>query len=499
VRERELKLAVGDTFVMPSLVGDGSGVVAVRDLPELELGSVYHDTADLRLARNGVTLRYRIGDEGGPRWSLKLPVPDQDLSEREELSFDGGPAEIPHDARDLVAAWARRGHLAPAAALSTRRRRWLLEGADGADLAELVHDDVSVLDGDRVVGRFRELELESRGPELDALQPVVLLLQRAGATPAEPMPKAVRALGPRAAAPPDVVLPTADPKGEAAGAVRLAMASGVRRLIAYDAPTRLGEAEPLHQMRVATRRLRADLRTFAPLLDPDWTDGLVEELRWLGDLLGAVRDRDVQLVALADGLGDLQTALVPLVTAIEDARKSASAELMAGLATPRYLDMLERLVQAAREPMLTEEAGRRADKSVDDLLAKVARRTRRRAKAVVADSPDEVFHAARIAAKKLRYAAEAIGPFTSRHTRRVGEIARRSSRLQDLLGKLQDVLVMQQQVRITVDARPKDATFAFAAGRYLERLEEDRHHVRAAFPPLRKALLRELDRWAEDR
>src|SRR5918996_5442083 len=102
MRERELKLAIGDTFVLPSLVDDGSGVAAVRDLPELELGSIYHDTADLRLARSGVTLRYRIGDEGGPRWSLKLPVPGEDLSEREEISFEGSPAEIPAGARDLV-------------------------------------------------------------------------------------------------------------------------------------------------------------------------------------------------------------------------------------------------------------------------------------------------------------------------------------------------------------------------------------------------------------
>ena len=87
------------------------------------------------------------------------------MSTRTEL-VPGGPAEIPSAARDLVSALARRGQSAPAAALSTRRRRWLLAAEDGAELALLVQDDVSVLDGDRVIGRFRE-QLASRGPRLE--------------------------------------------------------------------------------------------------------------------------------------------------------------------------------------------------------------------------------------------------------------------------------------------------------------------------------------------
>ena len=499
MRERELKLSVGDTFVMPTLSDADVGVSAVRDLPELELGSVYHDTVDLRLARSGVTLRYRIGDDEGPHWSLKLPVIGHDLTEREELSFEGGPADIPRAARDLVAAWTRRGHLAPAAALSTRRRRWMLTAEDGAELAELVHDDVSVLDGERVVGRFRELELESRGPELESLRPVVLLLQRAGATPAEPVPKAVRALGPRAAAPPDIVVPAADPAGPASEAVRVALATGARRLIVNDAPMRLGESEGLHQMRVATRRLRADLRTFAPLVDAQWAGALIDELRWLGDLLGAVRDRDVQLEALATGDAALADALEPLCLAIAAARGEARDLLLDALGGARYLDLLERLVQAAREPLLTLAASERADKATHALLATVARKTRRRLASVAPDSPDETYHRGRIAAKRLRYAAEAIAPFTSRRRRRVAKIGSAATDVQDLLGRLQDGLVMQAQVLETVAQRPKDAPFALAAGRYFERLEADRLAIRAAYPKSRTALRRRLDRWAEDR
>jgi len=47
---------------------------------------------------------------------------------------------------------------------------------------------------------------------------------------------------------------------------------------------------------VASRRLRSDLRTFRRILDPAWRTGLSAELRWMGDVLGAVRDRDVEVM-----------------------------------------------------------------------------------------------------------------------------------------------------------------------------------------------------------
>jgi CHAD domain-containing protein len=495
VRDPGLKLAIGDTFVLPPLTeGDETGVASVRDLPELELGSVYHDTVDLRLARSGVTLRYRIGDDGGPCWSLKLPRPDGGLDQEDELSFAGGPADIPQAARDLVSAWTRRGHLAPAAALSTRRRRWLLTAADGSDLAELVQDDVSVLDGDRVIGRFRELELESRVPDQVRLQPILLALQRAGATHSEPVPKSVRALGPRAAAAPDVVAPVPDPQAPAGEAVRFALANGTRRLMEHDAPTRLGEVEGVHQMRVATRRLRGDIATFEPLIDEPWGDGIVQELRWLGDLLGAVRDRDVQLASLASEDVDLERELSQLQTGIAAAREEAREELMHALASSRYLDLLERLVQAARDPLLTPAAEEAASDIVPGLLTKTANRTRGRLRDVEPASPDRTYHQARIGAKNLRYAAEAIGPFVDRRAGRIDKVAVAATAVQDVLGAHQDALVMQQQVQRTIEVHRKDAAFAFAAGRYSERLEARRRALREAYPDARDALLKQLKR-----
>src|SRR6476661_8486893 len=286
VRERELKLAAPGSFVVPDLTDDGLGVLAMQELPDLLLTSIYYDTSDLRMARSGVTLRYRTGEEDGPAWTLKLRVQGRDASERDEHTFRGPAEVVPNEAMDLVTALVRSAPIQAVASLETRRKRWMLCGSDEQALAELADDQVSVLDGTRVVARFRELELESRGPDLSALRPIANRLRRAGAVLAEPVPKAVRALGPRAAAEPDVTPIAVSPDDPAAKAVQAALAAGLARLITNDAPTRLGDTEGLHQMRVATRRLRSDLRTFRPIIDRSWADGLAEELRWLGGLLG---------------------------------------------------------------------------------------------------------------------------------------------------------------------------------------------------------------------
>ncbi len=62
-REREVKLRAGEDFTLPELGGE-----AIE--PRLFV-STYHDTLDHRLARRGVTLRYRV-ENGKGLWQLKL-------------------------------------------------------------------------------------------------------------------------------------------------------------------------------------------------------------------------------------------------------------------------------------------------------------------------------------------------------------------------------------------------------------------------------------------
>ena len=71
--ERERKFAGWVGFELPPLDDVEDGVAAVP-LPEQNLEATYYDTPSLALARMGVTLRYRTGDDDGDLWTLKLPT-----------------------------------------------------------------------------------------------------------------------------------------------------------------------------------------------------------------------------------------------------------------------------------------------------------------------------------------------------------------------------------------------------------------------------------------
>jgi CHAD domain-containing protein len=83
----------------------------------------------------------------------------------------------------------------------------------------------------------------------------------------------------------------------------------VARLVAHDPRVRLGDdPEDVHQARVATRRLRSDLRTFHSLLDEEWTQSLRRDLKSIGGDLGGVRDTEVLLDRLRAHAERLPTA-----------------------------------------------------------------------------------------------------------------------------------------------------------------------------------------------
>ena len=182
-----------------------------------------------------------------------------------------------------------------------------------------------------------------------------------------------------------------------------------RRLLAHDPGTRFGrDPEDLHQLRVATRRLRAFLRAGRDLLDGGWADELRDELGWLGGELGPVRDLDVLLehlraeAALLDG-EDAQAA-GELVAALEEQHAGARARLVAALDSERYLALLNRLEAAAEPPLEPEQ-----NVGLGEIWSSEHRRLRAAVKSLPEDPDDESLHALRIRAKRARYAGELAG------------------------------------------------------------------------------------------
>ena len=106
---------------------------------------------------------------------------------------------------------------------------------------------------------------------------------------------------------PGFVLAPLDRRSTAADVLTAGLMRAAVRLIENDPGVRIGEDdEAVHQARVATRRMRSDLRTFAPLLDEGWSTPLRDELRWLGDALGEVREADVLMLRLRRQLDRLR-------------------------------------------------------------------------------------------------------------------------------------------------------------------------------------------------
>ena len=479
--EREVKLAVGPMFQLPDLSEVVPGATSQGESP-LRFVASYYDTPDLRLARWGCSLRYRTG-EG---WSVKLPI---DVSngrfERDERSFEAGPGRPPEAAVDLVRAYVRTAPLRLAVRLQTLRRRVEIVDADQGPVAEVVDDEVSVLDGRRVAGRFREIEVElAAGADDDTvLEAVTRRLAAAGAQERGEVPKFVRALLPRSAEPPEVVVAEAGPDGTVLDVIRAAIAASAERMLRHDAGVRLGEdPEAVHQARVATRRMRSDLRTFRSLLDPAWNEELRAELGWLGAELGKVRDLDVldeRLRARVKLLPDDDAEVAPrLLERVRTERDAARAELTSAMREPRYLALLDRVVAAAAEPaVLPEVASEPAIDLLGHLMEAPWGHLQRATEPLDAGSADTELHQARIRAKRVRYAAEALTPVFGKPARR---FAARAADLQTLLGEHQDAVLAVAWLRAQVGGTASRT--AFAAGELAGIERQAQAAARSAWP-----------------
>jgi CHAD domain-containing protein len=366
----------------------------------------------------------------------------------------------------------------------------------GKRVAEVVDDVVSVLDGHRVAERFREVEIElAEGFDgEDLLAACVARMEAEGATTAAQTPKLVRAVGPRALEPPEV---DAAPPGEHSSAgevVAAALAKSVARFLRHDPGVVLGDdPEDVHQARVALRRLRSDLRTFAPLVQERRRDHLRAEASWFGGLLGDVRDAEVLHDALMRDAATLPAddgaALRGMVAQLEDSRARAREQLLEARRGERFLDLCEDMVSAAKAPPLTEMANGPAADVLPALLAGPWRRLRKAARDLDADSPDEDLHRLRILAKRLRYAAEAVAPAAGKRARR---LARGATRMQDVLGEHQDATIAQAWLRSkAANATPAEA---FAAGEAYRRKARVAERARRKWPKEWRRLSRAADR-----
>jgi CHAD domain-containing protein len=457
VTETETKYEAGPGTALPRL-DTLPNVTAARGPDEQQLVAEYYDTADLRLLDAGITLRRRSGG-GDAGWHLKLPVTP---GSRDEIRLPprrtGG--RVPAELADLVRARTRGAPLVPVAAITTLRRVTTLIGQHGESLAEVADDSVRAVplldavpaEEARSAIEWREIEVELTGGDGALLAAADSLLRGSGLQRSARSAKLERILGehPPERRSPAKLMPSAS-AGEVIGAY---LRSQADQLNSLDPKVRRAEPDSLHQMRVASRRLRSTLRSFGAIVSRPQTDHLAAELKWLGRVLGDARDAEVQAGRLDNQVRqtDVEELLGPVQARVQahsaKARATSTKAVFAALKSERYYALLDELDQLTADLPAGPAASKSGRQALPAAVTRSYRKTRRRMRTALkapAGTPREAaLHDARKAAKQARYAAEAVAPVLGRDAARFGK---RMKKLQTVLGDHQDTVVGRQIAR----------------------------------------------------
>jgi CHAD domain-containing protein len=365
------------------------------------------------------------------------------------------------------------------ARLQTARTVYELLAEDGTVLAELADDQVraQVLDADgqeAEVSVWREIEVEQRDGGPEVLVAVAEELQRAGARPATVGSKVAQLLGDRLADGPD--LPPEDQtdgvrrRSPAGDVVRAYLATHVEAMLAADPRVRLDEPDSVHKMRVATRRLRSTLRSFRVVLDEDRARDLDARLKTLAATLGVPRDKEVQLERLLGELDEQPDTLVlgPVRARLEERlgseRLRGHDAALAELKSRTYRQLVDDLIDFVRTGISAPPATEPARDVLPKLVAKRYRRLDRRVRDALdldGAAADEALHGARKAAKRARYAAEALVPVWGADAK---AMAKQMEAVQEVLGEHQDSVVAQELLRdlgVATQAAADESAFTF--------------------------------------
>jgi CHAD domain-containing protein/uncharacterized protein YjbK len=428
--ETERKYDVPDGFVLPSLVGT-AGIRDITGAETHDLDATYFDTDALTLMQNKLTLRRRTGG-GDAGWHLKTPGSGNSRTEH-RLPLNGGEKnKVPAELHGLVRAVSRRESLKPIARLRTHRIETPLRDAKGRTLALIAQDQVTA-ESDGKKQSWQELEVELVDGSPAVLEAVEKLLLAVGARPAEGPSKVSRALKDR--------LKDAEQRKtpKVKGPVFAYAREQRDALAAYDPGVRQGDPESVHKMRVATRRLRSSLKTFKRSF-PGFEE-VGDELKWLADLLGEVRDGQVQKGKLLAGVDDagpeFAAAAARIRQHLDDQVDRGRAALAEALDSERYLALLDRVdrlssLPGSGEPKPIQRAAKSLAKA-DGLLDQA-----------LADGEDHELHDARKAYKRARYAVEVFAPAAGKPGKQLVNVL---TDLQDVLGAHQDSVVARELLR----------------------------------------------------
>lgn len=279
---------------------------------------------------------------------------------------------------------------------------------------------------------------------------------------------------------------------------RRILGNGIAQLVANLPFCSTDDPEPLHQARVAVRRIRSALAWFAPYLEPEAAGRFEDTLKRFGQILGEARDRDVFLQVLAgDKADDRQngTWLDMVVPPVEAERRTAYRAIQALINSGEPTAFTLALAGWAESglwfrPQFGHLAGARLASITPELLDALADKASKRGRHLKDRSLSEL-HSLRKTLKKLRYCTEFCGSLYKR--KRVKRYQERAKELLEVLGALNDT-VGADELLDTLDT--KDATLTPGIGLVSRVSIANREEALKQLPKAWKAFAAEKPFWA---
>ncbi len=453
----------------PYLVAHTAGEPVSR-----EIVSLWFDTPERELLERGVAVRIdrererrvqavTLGD-GRAADAQGAPAGEATSEWHTDLVGDGpAPGVLPEGpARELLLRPDVEARLAPVFSATHSREERRIRLPRGGD-ARLVLETGELSAGSRTLP-FRLGTLELLAGREAQLYQLALRLHREcpfRLAEADLAARGYALLAPVAAAARKAPRVALDPGLTAGEAFRQIATSCVAHLKENEACALAGEdAEGVHQMRVASRRLRSAISVFREALPGAWTGRLAREVRWLAGEMADAREWDVflaeTLAPLRETMPD-EPSLALLAARGAEARDRAYDRVRAAAADPRYTRLLLDLARALAEGWEATVPVVAAARAV--LAARDDRALRAGANLEGLDA--QGLHRLRIRLKQLRYAVEFFTDlFPGKAPRRYASAL---ADLQDCLGLLQDVAVTGPLLASLEAGEARDA-LAHAAG-----------------------------------
>src|SRR4051794_4315787 len=472
----------------------------------------YVDTAELRLAAAGLTLRLRSrGEDTG--WHLDLSAGG---ASGPVVRLPSGPAApaVPMALRQLVWARTNGAALLPVAEAHTARTVHRLVDATGQVVVRMVDDRVTARRlpaggaEEAAPSTWREIGVELADTYGDRMEDVDVRLRDRGLRVAATAPELTWLQltwlhgpdrdGRSDSVPPQQLTVTSD-----AGDVVLSyLRRQQEKLRTQDIQVRLDAPDGIHQMRVATRRIRSALTTFKPLFAADVIRPLGAELKWLAGELGAARDaeglRDRVRAAIEEGSQDGNAGGVSqdADSELERTYRHAHDRVLGELNGERYHRLLSALAGLTGRPAFTGQAAVAAGTVLPRRVTRSYGRLRRLVKAANAEpggvERGELLHEARKAAKRARYAGESVSPVFGPDATAFAEAM---ERVQEALGEHHDSVVTGDRLRpLGLDAPTTADAFVYGRLHALEELRTERSEEQFA-AAWKNARRKSLHRW----